>query len=275
MKILILGASNTNRPPVKTWPEYLSEIFKDVHFRNAAYRGITCEHLYDCFMLNKDYEPDLILCDLPPWYRNYIPVADKYQKTYIKRIDSKDNYDIVTYSLLKGSVPIGGYLPKHELIYSEWLKKQMIPNRDMSLYDVYRSYSKDRDNFDDLINMSYEMRYSEYYYERAVKDVELLRYATGDIPIRFIHTIGPIESVDVGDFLCESAYKFLNGKNYSDKWVQMTPAAYDLDEMYEDEWVHLSPIAHKIVAHDLYAPALRNLLNTLKELNQLHVGLFS
>lgn len=243
-KILILGASNSNRPPTKTWPEYLAEIFKDVHFRNAALRGITMEHLYDCFMENKSYEPDLILCDLPPWYRNYIPVSDTYQKISIKKIDSKDNYEVVTYTLLKGAVPIGGYLPKHEMIYSNWLKKQKIPGRDMSLYDVYRSYSKDRNNFDDLINMSHEMRYSKYYYQRAVKDIELLKHVVGDTPIRFMHTIGPVESIDAGEFLCQNAYDFLNG------------------EMCEDEWVHLSPKAHEIVAHNLYAPAFQNLLDS-------------
>mgnify|MGYP003665054540 FL=1 len=243
MKILILGASNSNRPPSKCWPEYVADYFCNIKIRNAAFRGCTTEHLYDCYMANEPFNPDLILCDIPPWYRSHIPVSLKTQEVKIDKVHQTNNYEYVDYKLMRGVVPIGGYIAdNNNLLYSDWLKNQIMPGRKISLHSVLQSRAADRSRFDDLINLNHALCFSDYYKNKSIKDIQLLKYAIKDIPIYFIHTIGPVESLDVGNYLCENAYNYLDGT------------------LCEDEWVHLSAAAHEKVSKELYIPAIDNLL---------------
>ncbi len=242
MKILILGASNSSRPPIKCWPHYVAEYYRDFTIRNAAFRGCTTEHLYDCYIENKDFDPDLILCDIPPWYRSHIPVSLRTKQVEIAKINKIDNYELVDYKLMRGVVPIGGYLSQDPILYSEWLKTQRMPDRDITLYDVLKSRARDRNNFDNFINQGHSLCFSDYYKDKAIKDIRLLQYEVGDKLLNFIHTIGPIESLSVGEYLCQNAYNYLEGK------------------LCDDEWVHLNATAHEKIAKELYIPSIDNLL---------------
>ena len=250
-KILIIGASNSSRPPIKCWPEYVAEKL-NIHIRNAALRGITPEHVYDIFVANKDYKPDLILVDIPPWYRYHVALSNNIQDIEIHNInDITPKYQEVEYKPFKGIVPIGGFIPKTEN-YAEWLKEQIIPDHKITLYDVYKRRVKNRENFDTVINTLNEVRHSPYYRHRALKDILLLKN-TVNIPIKFMHTIGPYDPIDLSeeDFLCESPYHWLKN-NF-----------VDYENMFEDEWAHFKSSTHSLVAKNLYIPAIENLLDNI------------
>jgi hypothetical protein len=96
-KCLVIGASNSSRPPVKCWPQYVSEHF-NIHIRNAALRGTTPEHVYDMYAENIDYNPDLILVDIPPWYRYHIALSTTVQNVSMNKIiNVTENYEEVEY----------------------------------------------------------------------------------------------------------------------------------------------------------------------------------
>ena len=248
-KFLVIGASNSNRPPIKCWPQYVAEHF-DVHVRNAALRGITPEHVYDIYIANKNYNPDVILVDLPPWYRYHIALSNIIQDVEIEKISVvSDNYEEIGYKPFKGIVPIGGFIPANDN-YAEWLKEQTIPGHKINLYDIYKRRVKNRNNFDIVINTLNEVRHSPYFKHRALKDILLLKKSV-NVPIKFLHTIGPYDPIDLPyeDFLCENAYQWLKGRyeNY--------------EEFFEDEWAHFKQSTHELVAKNLYIPAIQNLLN--------------
>ena len=250
MKVLVIGASNSSRPPIKCWPEYIAEHF-NVHVRNAALRGTTPEHVYDMYVANQDYTPDLILVDIPPWYRHHIAVSNTINDIEVDQISSiRDNYEEVTYKPFKGIVPIGGFIPDTDN-YAQWLRQQIIPGSKLNLYDVYRRRTKNRQDFDVVINFLNDIRHSNYHKHRALKDILLLKNSV-NVPIKFMHTIGPYDPIDLPkeDFLCESPYHWIkdNFENYED--------------FFEDEWAHFTQSTHELVAKNLYIPAIENLLNT-------------
>lgn len=249
-KFLVIGASNSNRPPIKCWPHYIAEHF-DIHVRNAAWRGITPEHVYEIYAANMDYNPDLILVDIPPWYRYHIALSDVIQDIAIKKINHiTSNYQEVEYKPFKGIVPIGGFITKNNQ-YSEWLKLQTIPGHKINLYDIYKRRVKNKENFDVVINTLNDVRHSPYFKNRALKDILLLKNSA-NVPIKFLHTIGPFESIDLPeeDFLCENAYNWLKRHNKS------------YENFFEDEWAHFKSSTHELVAKELYIPAICNLLDS-------------
>ena len=250
-KCLVIGASNSSRPPVKCWPQYVSEHF-NIHIRNAALRGTTPEHVYDMYAENIDYNPDLILVDIPPWYRYHIALSTTVQNVSMNKIiNVTENYEEVEYKSFKGIVPIGGFITDTDN-YAEWLKKQIIPNSSLSLYDVYKRRTKNRKSFDTNINALNDVRHSSYFKHKAYKDILLLK-SVCNVPIKFLHTIGPYDPIDLpqDDFLCENPYNWIkdNFNNY--------------EEFFQDEWAHFTPSSHQYVSENLYIPAIENLLNNI------------
>jgi len=268
-KILILGTSNSCRPPLKCWPEWVAEHFPNIQVRNAALRGITPDHIYDEYKVNEDWNPDLVIADLPPWYRFSIPVATETREIEIDSIIERDNYSEVIYKSFKGVVPIGGYIPpeifelpstmpaeavmlidkKQKIDYAKWLQAQQIPNSNLTLYDAFKRRAENRKDFDTVVNFSNDVRLSSYYRKKAAKDLLLFESAV-KCPYKYIHTIGPFPFyVNEDNFLTENPFHWVlnNFEDYS--------------TMFEDEWAHFTEEAHEIVAKRLYIPAIEEIVN--------------
>lgn len=251
-KILILGASNSCRPPVKCWPQHVAEHYPTIQVRNAALRGITPEHIYDMYMCNESFEPDLVLVDLPPWYRSHIPTSEKTREIEIDNIIVNRNYSEVVYKSFKGIVPIGGFIPKdkiEKIDYANWLNSQHIPNSNLTLYDVFKRRSDNKDDFDISINFLNDMRLSDYYKRKSYKDI-LLFEKTVNCNYRYIHTIGPFPT-----YVNDNRYLSVNPFD----WV-MTNFA-NPDKLFEDEWAHFTEQAHEIIAKELYIPGIERVIN--------------
>jgi hypothetical protein len=252
-KILVLGASNSSRPPIKCWPEYVAEYFNDVELRNAALRGATPEHIYDMYICSLDFEPDLVLVDLPPWYRSYIPVNKNTREIEIDHIIKRKNYSEVVYKtfIWKGIVPIGGFIPMDKIgniNYAEWLKSQNLPNSKLTLYDLYKRRAENKDDFDVTINFLNDVRLSDFYKRKSYKDMLLFEKSV-QCEYKYIHTIGPFPTfVNDGNYLSENPFDWVinNFKNYED--------------MFEDEWAHFTEDTHRLVAEKLYIPNIERLI---------------
>ena len=263
MKILVLGSSNSNRPQCKCWPHHIAEHF-DIHIRNAAFRGVSSEHIYDMYIVNKEYAPDLILVDIPHWNRSHIVLSEDVKNIEISTInDITSKYQEVIYKPLNGLVPIGGPPTPKLKNYTKWLKSTIVSENNINLYQIYKRRVKDKENFDIVINTLNKMSHSSYYKYRAFKDILLLK-STVDIPIKFIHASGENESIDIAknDFLCENPYYWIK-KNFT-----------DYENMFENEWsdngrilAHYTEETHKLISQQLFIPAIQKLLYNMQNSN--------
>ena len=118
-KVVVLGASNSKRH-YPTWVDYLetnSEII------NLAWRGRTCDLLLKDWLENKHLKPNLVIIDVPPFWRFNL-----------------------------GGVVIGGDNTEDDT-HSNWMRK-------MKVYGLYKRRYHDRGNFEPTVNSLHKHRFA-------------------------------------------------------------------------------------------------------------------